>query len=152
MHDGPRGGSSSGLNAGDRLAAARRGLEFQQALRSSVTGGENGENGGRTPSYDMSMGGLPQRERVHRLGPEIKALFTAYDDGRMGSDVFRQQLRELGLAETPATRRLLRTNPTQATLTALLRALCATDEARRASAENRHFFSDRMAPHWHSYS
>ena len=47
-------------------------------------------------------------QHIQRLAPQIHGLFQTFDTGMVSSDVFRQQLCDIGLTETPEVALLLR--------------------------------------------
>jgi hypothetical protein len=120
-HDDPRSAfRESGMG---HMAGGTAGREFREALEAQ-TGREVPGSASKLPE---SLRSLPQPHLVRRLAGELNALFNEWDNARIPLDVFREELRALGVAETLEAQRLLR-GPGQCTFAQLFRALCATDD------------------------
>lgn len=118
--DPPSAFRESGMG---HMAGGTAGREFREALEAQ-TGRSVPGSASKLPE---SLRSLPQPHLVRRLAGELNALFNEWDNARIPLDVFREELRALGVAETLEAQRLLR-GPGQCTFAQLFRALCATDD------------------------
>jgi hypothetical protein len=73
------------------------------------------------------FGGTPQKEIVRRSNQSIADLFSKFDNGLCSVAAFRQSLLDLGIKETNALARLLRTTPCEFKYKELLNALQMED-------------------------
>ncbi len=73
------------------------------------------------------FGGTPQKEIVRRSNQTIADLFNKFDNGLCSVAAFRQSLLDLGIKETNALARLLRTTPCEFKYKDLLNALQMED-------------------------
>jgi len=106
------------------MVAGVAGREFRQAVE-TATGHAVPGSASRVPD---SVRGLPQPQRVRRLARELNALFNEWDHGRIPLDLFREELRALGVDETMEAQRLIRGTGT-CTFAQLFRALCTEDDS-----------------------
>jgi hypothetical protein len=109
------------------LQSPSRGAEFREALTASVGAHAAEVAASMSPSLSSTLpaefSALPQSERVRRLSRQLSTLFEHYDSGAMSKDLFREELRRMGLAETSEVERLLR-SAGRFRFSDLYRALC----------------------------
>jgi hypothetical protein len=113
------------------MAGGTAGREFRAAVESQ-TGHSVPHAGGDSPVLS-SLRGVPQPVRVRKLARELNALFNELDNGRIPVDVFREELRAMGLHETMETARLLRA-PGPISFAQVFRALCTEDDPAAVAA------------------